>query len=93
MRLEDGQDVLLDGQPAEDRRLLRQVADALPGPDVHRVVGDVDAVELDAARVGRRQADGHVEGRRLAGAVGPEQPDDLARRDLEADARTTVRPP
>ena len=41
---------------------------------------------MHAARVRRRQADGHVERRRLAGAVRPEQADDLARRDLEADA-------
>ena len=44
------------------------------------------AIEHDAARVGRREADGHVERRRLAGAVRAEQPDDLARRDVEADA-------
>ena len=44
------------------------------------------AVEQDAARVGRRQADHHRERRRLAGAVGPEQADDFARRDLEVDA-------
>ena len=41
---------------------------------------------IDAARVGRRQADGHVERRRLAGAVRAEQADDLARRDVEVDA-------
>ena len=33
-------------RPAEDRRLLRQVADALPRADVHRIAGDVGAVEL-----------------------------------------------
>ena len=32
-RLEDRVDVLLDGQPAEHRRLLREVADALARPD------------------------------------------------------------
>ena len=52
-RLEDRQDVLLDRQPAEDRRLLRQVADALARPDVHRIVGHVAPVQLDAARIGR----------------------------------------
>ena len=35
-RLEDGEDVLLDGELAEDRRLLRQVADAAAGALVHR---------------------------------------------------------
>ena len=85
-RLEDRQDVLLDRQAAEDRRLLRQVADALARPDVHRIVGDVVAVELDAPRVGRGQADRHVERRGLAGAVRAEQADDFARRDVEVDA-------
>ena len=85
-RLEDGEDVLLDRQSAEDRRLLRQVADALPGPDVHRIVGDVGVVQQDAARIRRGQPHDHRERRRLAGAVRPEQADDLARRDLELDA-------
>ena len=40
-RLEDREDVLLDGEPAEDRGLLRQVADALARAHVHRIVGDV----------------------------------------------------
>ena len=35
---------------------------------------------------GAVEADGHVERRRLAGAVRPEQADDLARRDVEAHA-------
>ena len=48
-RLEDGQNVLFHRQPAKDRRLLRQVADPLPRPDVHRIVGDVFPVENDAS--------------------------------------------
>ena len=36
-RLENRQDVLLDRQAAENRRLLRQIADALPRADVHRI--------------------------------------------------------
>jgi hypothetical protein len=85
-RLEDGEDVVLDAQPAEDRGLLRQVGDSLPRPDVHRIVGDVGAIELDAAGVRRGQADDHVERRRLAGAVRAEQTDHLAGVQLEADA-------
>ena len=53
---------------------------------VHRVAGDVVAVEQHAPRVGRRQAHRHVERRRLARAVRPEQPDHFARSHLEADA-------
>ena len=36
--------------------------------------------------VGLRQRAEHVDRRRLAGAVGPEEPEDLAGGDLEADA-------
>ena len=39
-----------------------------------------------AAGIGRRQADGHIERRGLAGAVRSEQADDLARGDVEVDA-------
>ena len=74
---ENRQNVLLDGQASEDRRLLRQVPDALAGPDVHRIFGDVQAIELDTTRIGRCETDGHVKGRGLARAIGPEQSDDL----------------
>ena len=47
---------------------------------------DVAAVEHDRAAVGVDQADRHAEARRLAGTVGPEQPDDLAPLDLVIDA-------
>ena len=47
---QDGQDVLLDRELAEDRRFLRQVADAQPRPLVHRQPGDIAALELHRAR-------------------------------------------
>src|SRR5690606_15885900 len=75
---EHGADVVLDGEAAEDRRLLRQIADAEPRAAVHRQARDVMAVELDRAFVGLDQSDDHVEGRRLAGAVRPEQADRCA---------------
>ena len=53
---------------------------------IHGPLGDVDAVEHYAAGVGIDHAAGHAEAGRLAGAVGAEQPDDLARIDLEIDA-------
>ena len=48
--LEHGADVVLDRQPAEDRRLLRQVADAEARAPIHRQMRHVEAVDLDAAR-------------------------------------------
>src|SRR6185437_15161344 len=65
-------------EAAKHAGFLRQVADAEPRPPMHRQGGDVGAVEADRAGVGPHQADDHVEGRGLAGAVRPEQPDRLA---------------
>ncbi len=84
--LEHGHDVLLDGQAAEDRRFLRQIADAEAGALVHRQARDVAAVDGDAAFVGGYEAGDHVEDGGLAGAVGAEQADRLATTDGEADA-------
>ena len=82
--LEHGADIGLDRQAAKDRRFLRQVADAEPRPPVHRHRRDVVAVELDRALVGLHQPGDHVEDRRLARPVRPEQADRLAARHREA---------
>src|SRR2546426_4617101 len=84
-RLEDGQQIFLDGQLAEHRRFLRQVAHAHPAALVHRERRDLLPFEEDAPALGGQQADHHVEGRRLAGAVGAEQTDHLAPLDVERD--------
>ena len=52
---------------------------------VHRQLGDVVVAEGDRAVVGAHQADDHVEGGGLAGAVRAEQPDDLPLLDLDRD--------
>ena len=56
------------------------------GPPVGREPGDVDALEEDAALVRRIDAVDDVEQRGLAGAVGPDDGEQLAAVDLEADA-------
>ena len=84
--LEDRHQIVFDGQLPEDARILREVAHAGTGAEVHRQPRDVVAVEHDVAAVGVDQADRHPEARRLAGAVGPEQADDLAPLDLVVDA-------
>ncbi|VTQ59446.1 Uncharacterised protein [Stenotrophomonas maltophilia] len=68
-------DVVGHGQLAEHRGFLRQIAHALLGAGIHRIAGDVFAIEHDAASVSRNQADDHVEAGGLAGAVGAEQAD------------------
>jgi hypothetical protein len=76
--LENRADVVGDGQAAEDRGLLRQVADAEPGAAIHRQPGDVGAIDADAARVGRHEARDRVEAGGLARTVRAKQGHDLA---------------
>src|SRR5215203_6769800 len=56
-RLEDGPQVVLDRHAPEHRRLLRQVADAALGPQVHGELGDVLVAQGNGAGVGGRQPD------------------------------------
>ncbi len=72
-----------DRQLAKDRRFLRQVRQAQPRALVDRLALHRLAVDADLAGVGAHQADHHVEGRGLAGAVGPEQPDHFAGADRQ----------
>ena len=73
-------------RPRKIDGFLRQVADALPGPHVHRIVGHVRAVEQHPPRVRCGQPDDHRERRGLAGAIRPEQAHDFPGCDIEADA-------
>ncbi len=84
-RLEDRQQILLDGQLPKDRRFLRQVADAALRAQIHRQRRDVVVAERHRAAVRTDQSDDHVEGRRLARAVRPEEADDLALGDVDGD--------
>ncbi len=51
---------------------------------VHGEAGEVGVVQHDLAGVGADQADDHVEGGGLAGAVVPQQADDFAGGHLQA---------
>src|SRR5262249_23830065 len=79
-------DVVLDVETAEDRGLLRQIADAEPRALVHRQTRDVVAFELNAATVGLDEPGDHVEHGGLAGAVGAEESYCLAAAHVEARA-------
>src|SRR5881628_3518814 len=76
-------DVVETGEAAEGLRDLERAADAEPRDAVRRQPGEVTAVEANGPRVGRADARDRVDQGALAGAVGPDEPDDLARRDLE----------
>ena len=76
--------VLLRGQVGIERRVLEHEPDVAPHLTPLRddvVAGDV---RVPAGRVDQRAQD--ADGRRLAGAVGPEEAERLARRDLEVDS-------
>ena len=63
-------------QPLVELRVAREEADAALGGN--RLGVDVEAVDQHPAAVGRQDAGQHPQRRGLAGAVGTEQPDDLA---------------
>ena len=78
--------VLQHAHARKDAPAFRGLGDVKPGDFVGRQLRNVAAGEFDAALAGARLAeDGHHQGR-LAGAVGPDQGDDLALRDVEIDA-------
>ena len=78
-RLEDREEVFLDGQFAEDRLLLRQVAHAHPRAAIHREIASRPVLrKVTSPAVRPHEADDHVKARRLARAIRPEQADDLA---------------
>ena len=90
VQFEDGEDVVLHAEFAEDRSFLRQVADAALGASVHRFEGQVmgDALVVEEGHrspVGLDESGHHVERGGLAGSVGPEKAHDLAGSDLETD--------
>ena len=75
--------VVAPGEQRVERGLLQRGADRPPHrrPVVHHVVPR----DTRAARGGRQQRGEHQHGRRLAGAVGPEEAVDLARLDAQVD--------
>ena len=79
------EDVLERRHLLKEADVLERPADAALGGGVWRRTGDVPAVEDDAARGRLVDAGDHVEERRLAGAVGPDQAHDGALRDREVD--------
>jgi len=78
--------VLADGHIGKDHLAFghqhRRVADAAPG----RLAGGGPPVNEHLARPGWQQADDRLEQGGLAGAIGPEQADDLAVANVQAGA-------
>ncbi len=78
--------VLEHGHAAEDAAALGHVGDAAGGDGVRGQAGQVGAVVPHRSRARAEQAGDGAEQRRLAGAVGAEHGDHLARPHLERDA-------
>ena len=77
-RFSEAGEVLVDG------RVLPGEADARAQLD--GVADDVEARDEHGAGVGLQERREHADRGRLAGAVGAEEPEDAARRDLKVDA-------
>jgi hypothetical protein len=75
--------VLAPGEEVVERGLLQRGADA--AAHLLAVAGDVEAGDRGGARGRRQERREHEDRGRLAGAVRPEEPVDLARRHLEVD--------
>jgi len=81
--LEDRQDVVLDREAAKDRHFLRQIADAKPGPAIHRQPGHVAPVDQHLTAIGRDQPGDVVKAGGLARPVGAKQCHHLAARQIQ----------
>src|SRR5207247_8945461 len=75
-----------NGELAEHARDLESPYDAYARALIGTEPQDAAAVEGDVARLGQHQAAEHVEQRRLAGAVGPDDSGNALARDLERAA-------
>ncbi len=75
--------ILRHRQIAGQRRVNGGEVGARQGP--RPLCGDVDAVDLDAARGGGEHAQHHVDGGGLAGAVGAQETDDFSAPDRKRD--------
>ena len=84
-------DLLAGARLGRGRAALRHVADA--AADADRVGDQVAAGHRGGARRRLEQRGQHAQRRRLAGAVGAEEADDLPGGDVEVDARRRRAPP
>src|SRR5260370_1950641 len=78
--------VLAPAERGEEREVLEGAADAEVGDAVRRQRQQRAAAEVDVAALRRVEPAQTIEERRLAGAVGTDEPDDLAVGHVERDA-------
>ncbi len=90
--LDGGQDVLSDGEGAEQFEVLERPGDPQVGPQVGRQRGDVPPVEDDSAADRAGESAHDVEQRGLAASVRSDEPGDLAGRGRDADILQSRQP-
>src|SRR5207244_12796422 len=78
--------VLANGHRVEEVHVLKGSGDPAPDDPVGRDAEQAPAAEAELARVRAGETGDHVEERRLAGAVRPDQPDDLVLARVERDS-------
>ena len=78
-------EVLAHGEERKDVPALRHERDAEVGPRPRRKPREVAAAETDRTAARNERAGDGAQGRRLSGAVGADQCDDLALGDLERE--------
>ena len=82
-----GENVLLDRELSENRRLLGEIADPeLPCPFVHGHVGDLVLVYENPARIRGYQADDRIKSCGLTGAIRAKQTNNFALSNAKADS-------
>ena len=72
------------GETVEEQRFVGDEADA--ALDLEIIAGQLEAEDLDGAAVGGNEAGEHADGGRFAGAIGAEEAEERAARDLQVDA-------
>ena len=75
---QNGKNVVLYGHAAKDRYFLGQIADAKPGPPIHRQCGDIEAVKDNLAAFRRNQPGNRIKAGGLARTVRAKQRHNLA---------------
>ena len=83
---ENRTDIVLHRQSPEDGGFLWQISDPEAGTAVHGQIGDIAAIQIDIAVIGRNQTGDQIKTGRLAGPVRPQKTNHLAPLDSERHA-------
>lgn len=81
-----GAEILLNAEASENRRFLRQIADAQTCALIHGKIRNVRAVDKDTTAIGGDQPGDHVKTGCFAGAVRAEEADYFAAFDAHGNA-------